>query len=190
MIGVNDGIELLSGATMNYATPEESQVTIEDIASALSNICRFAGHLPAFYSVAQHAVNVSRLVPKKLALTGLLHDTAEAFTNDLPSPLKIQLNELKELEVKLETAMADRFGFVYPLPDAVKLADLQMLAIEKTHVKRSKVHWEWTEGVEFEHLMPLVDITFKDPTSAYLFFMDRYEEIINDSTSTRPFVGE
>jgi hypothetical protein len=52
----------------NYNKPEESDVTIEDIASALSNVCRFSGHLPRFYSVAQHLVNTSRIVKPELAL--------------------------------------------------------------------------------------------------------------------------
>src|SRR4051812_3817126 len=93
-------ISLLSGGRFNYNKPETSDVTIEDIASALSNVCRFSGHLPRFYSVAQHLVNTSRIVPAEFAFTGLMHDTAEAFTNDLPTPLKWALPIFKELETK------------------------------------------------------------------------------------------
>jgi hypothetical protein len=80
-------ISLLSGAKFNYNKPEESDVTLHDIASALSNVCRFSGHLPRFYSVAQHLVNASYIVTSENAFTALMHDTAEAFTNDLPHPL-------------------------------------------------------------------------------------------------------
>src|SRR5690349_5642083 len=101
-------IALLSGEQFNYNKPEESGVTIDDLASATSNICRFAGHLPRFYSVAQHLVNASRLVEHLDSyqvgdeFDALMHDTAEAFTNDLPTPLKWALPIFKELEVKIE----------------------------------------------------------------------------------------
>src|SRR5258705_3135298 len=128
-------ISLLSGARFNYNKPEESDVTIEDLASALSNICRFSGHLPRFYSVAQHLVNASYLVPSPIAFDALMHDTAEAFTNDLPTPLKWALPIFKELEVKIESAMAKKFGFNFPYPPEVKVADTQMLLLEKRFVK-------------------------------------------------------
>ena len=122
-------ISLLSGAKFNYNKPEESDVTIDDIASALSNVCRFSGHLPRFYSIAQHLVNTSHIVPEELAFTGLMHDTAEAFTNDLPTPLKWALPIFKELEGKIESAMSEKFGFHYPYPAEVKEADTIMLML-------------------------------------------------------------
>lgn len=47
-------IQTLSGKKFNYLTATVDDIDVEDIATALSNICRFAGHLPEFYSVAQH----------------------------------------------------------------------------------------------------------------------------------------
>jgi len=128
-------IALLSGARFNYNKPEESDVTVEDIASALSNVCRFSGHLPRFYSVAQHLVNTSRIVSDDQAFTALMHDTAEAFTNDLPTPLKWALPIFKELETKIESAMGKKFGFEFPYPKEVKEADTTMLILEKRFVK-------------------------------------------------------
>jgi hypothetical protein len=49
-------IQTLSGNKFNYTNATIDDIDIEDIACALSNICRFAGHLPEFYSVAQHSV--------------------------------------------------------------------------------------------------------------------------------------
>src|SRR3954471_20188676 len=102
-IKMNDGIALLSGALFDYNNPDKSDVTLDDIATALSNVCRFSGHLPCFYSVAQHLVNTSRIVAPEFAFDALMHDTAEAFTNDLPTPLKWALPIFKELEVKIES---------------------------------------------------------------------------------------
>jgi len=176
---MDDGIALLSGALFNYNKPEESEVTIEDIASALSNVCRFSGHLPRFYSVAQHLVNTSRIVRPEYAFDALMHDTAEAFTNDLPTPLKFALPIFKELEVKIESAMAKRFGFNYPYPDAVKLADTQMLLLEKNYVKQDDNQWEYYKDVEFDHLRELVDLDSWQPRRAKREFLERFEELTN-----------
>lgn len=170
-------IALLSGATFNYNQPEKSDVTIDDIASALSNVCRFSGHLPVFYSVAQHLVNTSYIVPEEHAFTALMHDTAEAFTNDLPTPLKWALPVFKELEVKIESAMANKFGFEYPYPDPVKLADTQMLLLEKKYVKQDPHVWEYYGDVEYEHLLDKVDLKGWQPVRAKREFLERFYEL-------------
>ena len=172
-----DGIRLLSGCLFDYNRPQESKVEIEDIAAALSKICRFAGHIHQFYSVAQHAVNVSRIVPHVHALTGLLHDTAEAFTNDLPTPLKAAVPVFKELEASIESAMAARFGFLYPLPKCVKIADLQMLSIEKEILKRDFSDWSVLDGIEIDSIRDAVDLSSWGPSYAEKMFLARYEEL-------------
>lgn len=179
-IKMDDGIALLSGALFNYNKPEESQVTVEDIASALSNVCRFSGHLPRFYSVAQHLVNTSRIVPEEHAFTALMHDTAEAFTNDLPTPLKYALPIFKELEEKIESAMSKKFDFQYPYPDAIKLADTQMLLLEKNYVKEDKNEWQYYKDVKFKHLKPLVDLDSWQPRRAKREFLERFNELRNN----------
>jgi hypothetical protein len=188
-IKMDDGIALLSGAMFNYNKPEESDVTIEDIATALSNVCRFSGHLPRFYSVAQHLVNTSFIVPEQHAFTALMHDTAEAFTNDLPTPLKWALPIFKELEVKIESAMGDKFGFQYPYPPEVKLADTQMLLLEKNYVKEDTNQWEYYGDVKFEHLRDKVDLDSWQPRRAKREFLERYYEL-QEKKSRSEGVGE
>jgi hypothetical protein len=61
-------IQTLSGKHFNYLDIQQDAIEIEDIATALSHICRFAGHLPEFYSVGQHSVLTSLLVPQEFAL--------------------------------------------------------------------------------------------------------------------------
>jgi len=179
MIPLTAGITLLSGTMFDYLNPGASKIDINDIATPLSNVCRFAGHLPMFYSVAQHVVNCSYIVQPEFAFDALMHDTAEAFTNDLPTPLKTALPVFKDLEVKIETAMSKRFGFDYPLHPAVKLADLQMLGLEATYVKQLKEQWAVLDGVDFEGLqhMPGVCLTSLAPRVARQLFLDRYEEL-------------
>lgn len=174
---LGDGIRLLSGELFNYNAPHETEVQIEDIAAALSKVCRFAGHIHRFYSVAPHAINASRIVSREHAFNALMHDTAEAFTNDLPTPLKYAVPIFKDLEVSIESAMAERFGFAYPLPEAVKVADAQMLAIEKVRLKKDHSHWSVLDGVETAHVEHLVDMSPMSPTRAERLFLERYAEL-------------
>jgi len=106
-----------------------------------------------------------------------MHDTAEAFTNDLPTPLKWALPVFKELEVRIETAMSARFSFTYPLSDEVKLVDLQMLRMEKEWVKRDYSHWQMLEGVDVDHLWHKVDLAPMSPPEARDLFLQRFREL-------------
>lgn len=135
-----------------------SEVRIEDVAHSLSNMCRFAGHIREFYSVAQHCCIVSNLVEvdKKLSvpsqaflrLAGLLHDASEAYLVDIPRPIKQFLPEYKMMEHKLQLVIAEAFnigggvdGLFFDSP-IIKNADNLALAIEaKNLVNDSQRLW-------------------------------------------------
>lgn len=68
--------------------PRPEDVDIYDIAHHLSLICRYNGACRDFYSVAQHACNVSDRLPEHLRLGGLMHDSTEAYCHDIIRPLK------------------------------------------------------------------------------------------------------
>lgn len=73
--------------------PRAEDVCLEDIAHGLAMICRYGGQCPVFYSVAQHAVLVSRLVGAVTrnvgwAIHALHHDSAEACIGDQRKPIK------------------------------------------------------------------------------------------------------
>jgi len=177
-VSLSDGIRLSSGLMFDYDDPGACPVTIEDIAQALSNVCRFAGHIPHFYSVAQHAWNVSRIVPAEHALTALLHDTAEAFTNDLPTPLKAAVPVFRELDERIEQAMAARFGFAFPLPPEVRLADARMLRIEKEDLKGDRSEWECLAGIDVPlALRARVSLNEWAPRVARHMFLSRFREL-------------
>ncbi len=83
-----DWIQVASCRKFWPLDPRPEDIDIRDIAHALSNICRFTGHVREFYSVAQHSVLASRIVPPEAALAALLHDAAEAYMGDIARPWK------------------------------------------------------------------------------------------------------
>ena len=82
-------------------TPDD--VILEDIAHALSLMCRGCGQIKYFYSVAQHSLNCakeaeSRNLSKRLILICLLHDASEAYISDIIRPVKTHLSNYLEIE--------------------------------------------------------------------------------------------
>lgn len=123
-------IRLHSGTKFHILSPKASEIKINDIAYALSNICRFTGHTSKFYSVAQHCCLVSDILPKNLKLQGLLHDAQESYCSDIASPLKRCLPQYIELENRIEVIIADKFDFPFPMPSEIKVADMRLLVTE------------------------------------------------------------
>jgi uncharacterized protein len=129
---IGDWIQVYSGGAFWPLDPRPEEVRIEDIAHALSNQCRFSGHVRRFYSVAQHSIHVTELCPPEHRLAALLHDAPEAYVIDLPRPIK-QLPELhpyRVAELKVWEAVVLRFGLQLILPARVVEADHIMLASE------------------------------------------------------------
>lgn len=171
---VTPNILTATGRYFSFVDPEASEFDIRDIAHALSNTCRFAGHVRSFYSVAQHSDMVSRLVPPEMALAGLLHDAAEAFIGDVTRPLKQLLPEYKTIERRVERAVFRRFGLPETLPPEVKRADMVMLATERRDLMPDNdVFWPILEGVE-----PLwATLHPQAPAIACANFLHRYEQL-------------
>lgn len=87
-----------SGTKFDLLNPTAAMVRVSDIVHALSLVCRFTGHCAFHYSVAQHSLLVASILERnghspEEQLYGLVHDTSEAYVNDLTRPLKMLLIE-------------------------------------------------------------------------------------------------
>ncbi|HUR65444.1 MAG TPA: hypothetical protein VMZ03_03770, partial [Chitinophagaceae bacterium] len=125
-----DCIRTFTGLYVNVFEPTHDMICIEDIAHALSHQCRFGGHLPVYYSVAQHSAYCCNLVDAANKLSALMHDASEAYLLDIPRPIKQKLSNYKEIEDKLMQIIAEKFGFQFPLPAEVHRVDQLMLQLE------------------------------------------------------------
>lgn len=165
-------ILLHSGNFYDFLSPETSQFTIEDIAHALGNECRFGGHTRVFYSVAQHSVMVSYLVPPEHQFPALMHDSPEFTLKDIMKPLKRLLPDYQALEERNERAILGRFGISLPLHPSIKHADMIMLATEKRDLM-PPLEIDDCQGVQ-----PLGEVIV--PLSSHMAkraFLRRYQEL-------------
>ena len=135
MSRVNRGpwIQTHSGKQWHYNKPDIDSVDIEDIAHALSLLCRFGGHVSKFYSVAEHSVRASKIVPLDYQLWALMHDASEAYCVDVPSPLKHSpgLEGYAYFEAITMKAICESFELPWPEPPQVKQVDRTMLMTEQ-----------------------------------------------------------
>ncbi len=120
-----------SGRRVALLNPSPSQIVIGDIAHGLAHQCRFNGQTNKFYSVAQHSLLVASILPRELRLAGLLHDASEAYLGDVVQPLKDLLPEYQAIEANFCEVLGERFGVNLLHNDAIKYADLIVLATER-----------------------------------------------------------
>jgi hypothetical protein len=112
--------------------PEHGDIRIDDIAHGLANNCRWGGQCKYWYPVAAHAIWVSLVVPKPFKLCALMHDSSEGLgLADIASPFKAFLPDYKKIEDSAMGGIAKKFGFVWPVPREVKLADMLALYHER-----------------------------------------------------------
>ena len=150
-------LQTFTGRKMWPLDPRPSEIFIEDIAHALANQCRFAGHCQRFYSVAEHSVRVAEACTKENRLWGLLHDAAEAYCCDLPAPLKRlpEMRQFRDCEKAILMAVAEKFGLPPDVPSEVKHADMVLLATEKRDLMAVGPEWGWLPDPLPRKIIPL-----------------------------------
>jgi len=187
----------MKGGFFSLDDPFSHQFDIEEIAHALSNICRFNGHVRKNYSVAQHSFLCSMVNTHECPYEKLMHDCSEAYIGDVTSPLKRMLPTYLDLEMKIELALCKffdlpiavkigkfsnglPFGEVPNLPPQVKETDLSVLAAERIQLLNGNDVqyancWNWID----ERGIKPADIKIKpwSHTKAKHMFLARFYEL-------------
>lgn len=167
MTAISVSISMPDGHRVHPFYPDPKEIRIEDIAHALANTCRWGGRCDPWYSVAQHSLHVMQLVEPlypELAIHALLHDAAESYLGDVPTPLKDRMCfrsfddtfTFDEVEKRLLVAIYDAFSI--PMFDeraraVVKLADAVALATEARDVMGG-LRWEGMLQADANKIVP------------------------------------
>jgi hypothetical protein len=125
-----------------------------DIAISLSREGRYAGAVMRWWPVALHTFVVCDLLPSNLKIYGLLHDSVECVTGDIPKPVKSQ--ELEELEDRLLEVIFKDLGIPQPSPlgwAMVKAADKAALRGEVYTVGTQSLQQVYDRYPEAEELV-------------------------------------
>ena len=169
-------IQTYSGGVFHILDPQQDEISIIDIGHSLAMLCRFTGHTRRFYSVAEHCVHGSYLVPQKDALWFLMHDSSESFLTDINRPLKHFTgigSEYLPVEEKVMAAICQKFRLPLEEPVSIKKADNAMLIAEKEQLLTPM---EWDQ--KWDNIKA-ADVKVKcwPPEIAEVEFLHRYYEL-------------
>jgi hypothetical protein len=111
-------IETYTGRAFWPLKPAEcaDAFSIIDIAHALSNQCRYSGHVQFFYSTAQHCCLLASWVAEHGGspldcLQILMHDSPEAYLVDIPRPVKQYMPHYRKWDHAIEAEIRKWMGW-------------------------------------------------------------------------------
>lgn len=160
-------IQTYTGKRVNPLALKPDDICIEDIAHALSLLCRFNGHCRQFYSVAEHSIRVAQVVGSRyFRLAALLHDAAEAYLSDVPRPLKHQWSQFCEVEDRAQAIIDSVFGVPANYYHPVKRADDILLATEGRDLMGNTDGWYLPQYALEHHIEP-----YNSETAEQLFLL-------------------
>ena len=148
-------INAQSGVVVDLLDPTVQMINANDIVCALSKICRFNGQISHFYSVAQHSVLVESLAPPALKRAALIHDCAEAYLQDIISPIKVLLvdSPYGQMEDRFNKVIFEFFNEPIDNLKLIKEYDLRACEMEKEAFKKGNLidwHLYWRDKMEYE----------------------------------------
>jgi len=170
-------IQTYTGLSIDPRHLRPCEVCITDIAHALSMLCRYTGHVAEFYSVAEHCVHVSNIVPQAVALSGLLHDASEAYIGDVAGPLKGTgvYTAYRHMERDVQRTILAVYKLPLVQPAEVTYADHYMIWPEVRSIMNPGA--ECWERYNFPWDGPTVQIERWLPARAESEFIRRFNEL-------------
>ena len=154
---MSEYITTYTGNHINPTNPNPALIRIEDIAHALSLLCRGNGHVKTFWSVGQHCIccakeAMARGATARVVLACLLHDASECYMSDVPTPFKKKLPEYEIQEDRLLRMIFEKFlgsdltkeelDLVKEIDHTMLLYDLKELLGEMTDEEMPRLHME------------------------------------------------
>lgn len=169
--------ETYTGKKVYIFNPTVESLDLADISHSLSMVCRFGGHTKKFYSVAEHCVILSNVVPEEHAKWALMHDASEAYFGDLIRPIKHTpaLKGYREAEKNIQKVIAKKFGLPSEIPSIVKEFDSHLLY---TEAKEMFMNFDlsYFDKKGYRHLTN-VEFNYYSPNEAKKVFLSRFSEL-------------
>lgn len=163
-------IVLSNGNRLDLLNPDPAMMDIETIAGPLSRLCRFSGQIREFYSVAQHSVLVSDMVPEEHRFTALMHDATEAFCADMPKPIKQLCPDYEAIEERMWKALCQRYDLPLVLPHCIHIADRRAVIMEARCFMDGDDWVTWYPGLD----IPEAHLFSLNPEEAEEHFLDHF----------------
>lgn len=179
---MSDCITTYTGRHIDPVNPDPDMICIEDIAHALSLICRGNGHVQTFFSVGQHCINCAREAlargcSDRMALACLLHDASECYLSDVPRPFKKTPGRLQKTgrisaefnlrEISGKFTDPGRKKTVKRIDDDMLWFDLTYLLNETQTTKKPLVH------ISIDYKVPPFEYTEKEYLELFHFLTQK-----------------
>ncbi len=149
---MKDYITTYSKVHFEIDEPKIAQINLQDVAHALSMLARANGHLPKFYSVAQHSLActieaMERNYSMKVVLGCLLHDGSEAYLCDITRPVKQHLDYYLVREKKIQNMIfekligeplnSEELALIHEVDDAMLFAEFKYYLGEQLEMEHT-----------------------------------------------------
>jgi uncharacterized protein len=178
-------ITTASNKHLDYLYPHPNDITIEDIASGLSNIPRWAGQIKRFYSVAEHCIIMDNAYcgsvenpDPEVRRAILLHDATEAYMGDIARPLKAQLPEYRRIEKRLDIIIKLKFGISTNLEIQEIVYTFDERALKSEALARGgDINWLSDEKYKDVEVIPFFVIHYYHPEDIKTVFLERWKKI-------------
>lgn len=177
-----DWMQTFTGKQFYPADPHSDDYDINDVAHALSQLCRYGGHTSRFYSVAEHSILMSEVAEELFGLEGayeaLMHDGSEAYLPDIPKPVKNSFPAIDKAAQAIEKDFNRFFCIPFPMSPEIKDIDTRIVVDEKQALMNTHGNVKWHK---YNDVWPLgVDIRCLSPVEAEAIFLKRFRRLVNE----------